>query len=349
MTQWTGRLGLLTSFLLGCAGGEARAICQPCSATEAGGSDAEVAEAGGDCSHCSVDEVCVERRCTRRGVLVAPMFAACTQPPCINVYNNCPFSLWVHALATVAIDDGNVRMLAPGDKWQYGALPQFGGGRLYAYYREPTVKRDTTRLVSDFNQFVEMTVDKDASGAWAQNYNISYVDYASLPVFMKGSGSSCAKTDCGARFADWLAKLKECPTDLRNSHQDVSTCTGSFNYCVTPDGAATYDTTRTYCNKMEQAHGFSGSSIYGGYFPDHPATDVAFWDGVAAWNRGTFAGDANDDNFYVAQPYNDYARWIHKELGCADVYAFSTDDHQDKAGFVRCVAAELSVIWCPYQ
>jgi len=253
-------------------------------------------------------------------------------------------------VATVAIDEGMVRMLVPGDKWQYAALPALGGGRLYAYYREPAVQHDATRLVSDFNQFVEMTIDKDAAtGRWAQNYNISYVDYASLPVLMKASGSNCGETKCGARFPDWLLELKRCPTDLRNAYQDIATCTGSFNYCMTADGSATYDTSRTYCTKMQEAHGFSGSSIYGGYFPDHPATDVSFWDGVAAWNRGTLAGDANDDHYYVTPPYNDYARWIHQELGCSNVYAFSTDDHQDKAGFVRCVAPELNVVWCPYE
>mgnify|MGYP006173744777 CR=1 FL=1 len=38
----------------------------------------------------------------------------------------------------------------------------------------------------DFNQFVEMTVDRHAqTGEIAQNYNISYVDYLSLPVSVR--------------------------------------------------------------------------------------------------------------------------------------------------------------------
>jgi hypothetical protein len=100
---------------------------------------------------------------------------------------------------------------------------------------------------------------------------------------------------------------------------------------------------------MRDTYGFPGSAIYGGVFPDHPATDVAFWDAVAAWNRGTTAGDPNDANYYQRQPYNGYAAWVHRDLGCARVYAFSTDDHQDKAGFVRCVSPQLSVVWCPYS
>jgi hypothetical protein len=314
------------------------------------GGGTEVGTEAGDCDHCSPDELCVDHRCKSRGALVAPTFAACASPPCINVFNACAIPLWVHAVGSVPIDDGIVRKLAPGEEWQYASLPELGGGRLYAYYQEPPVKQDKTRLVSDYNQFVEMTIDKDAAtGAWAQNYNVSYVDYTSLPVFMKATGATCQDTKCGARFDDWLTKLAECPTDLRNTSQGIGTCTGSFGYCVTPDGPATYDTTRPYCTKMMQAHGFSGSAIYGGYFPDHPATEVAFWDGVAAWNRGTVAGDADDGHYYTTEPYNEYARWIHRGLGCSNVYAFSTDDHQDKAGFVRCVAPELDVVWCPYR
>ena len=143
------------------------------------------------------------------------------------------------------------------------------------------------RLVSDYNQFVEMTVDKDgASGAFAQNYNVSYVDYLSLPVSMKAAGATCEETRCGAPLGAWTARLKQCPTELRNQHEELATCMGSYNYCITSDGAAARDTTQPYCRKMQDAHGFAGSAIYGGYFPGHPASDVAFWDGVAAWNRG---------------------------------------------------------------
>ena len=38
---------------------------------------------------------------------------------------------------------------------------------------------------------------------------------------------------------------------------------------------------------------------------------------------------------------------IRRGLGCRRVYAFSTDDHQDQAGFVRCAAPVLDVVWCP--
>ena len=39
---------------------------------------------------------------------------------------------------------------------------------------------------------------------------------------------------------------------------------------------------------------------------------------------------------------------IHVQMGCSLVYAFSTDDHQDQSGFVRCDSDVLDVVWCPY-
>jgi hypothetical protein len=244
-------------------------------------------------------------------------------------------------VGTVPLDDGQVRRLLPGEGFQYAGLPLFGGGRLYAYYKEPENKQDRVRLVSDFNQFVEMTVDR-AGAALAQNYNVSYVDYAALPVSMKARGDDCAETACALPLASWTAGLARCPTDLRFQDGQVASCTGSYIYCL-----GERDESTPYCRKMREAHGFAGSAVYGGVFPDHPATDVAFWDRVAGWNRGAAPGDADDSHYYQQEPFNHYARWIHRELGCKRVYAFSTDDHQDQAGFVRCVSPVLDVVWCP--
>jgi hypothetical protein len=271
----------------------------------------------------------------------------CAQPPCINVYNHCPIPLWIHAVSTVPIEEGVIQRLGPQEHHQYAGLPLFGGGRLYAYYREPAVKQDRVRLVSDDNQFVEMSIDTGPSGAFAQNYNISYVDYAALPVAMKADGD-CRETRCALPFDRWTALLGGCPTQLRNVAGALGTCMGSYIHCLGRDATgALNDDVLPECRKMRDAHGFAGSAIYGGVFPDHPATDVAFWDGVAAWNRGTTAGDRNDDDYYKDEPFNHYARWIHRQLGCTDVYAFSTDDHQDKAGFVRCTSPRLDITWCP--
>ncbi len=297
---------------------------------------------------CAPDDICVANECRPKGTPVTPTFAACADPPCMNVYNNCTIPLWTHAIGSIPIDDGNVRELAPGAQFQYAGLSAFGGGRIYAYYQEPTVLQSTS-VVSSYNQFVEMALDTDASqgGAWAQNYDISYVDYIALPVSVQAE-NGCPATTCGSQFGDWVQKLAECPTTLENTYQGIGTCLGSYNYCITPDGSQTYDQTKTYCSKMQAAHGYPGSAVYGGVFPSEPSSDVAFWDGVAGWNRGTPAGDADTMEYYQAEPYNDYAQMIHVQMGCSLVYAFSTDDHQDQAGFIRCDSPVLDVVWCPY-
>jgi Beta-1,3-glucanase len=316
---------------------------------EAGARDAATPDASPPTCDCAPSEICVAHQCRAKGALAAPTFAACTSPPCMNVYNNCTIPLWTHAIGTIPIDGGEVRALAPGAQYQYAGLSAFGGGRLYAYYQQPSAMQSTTAPVSTYNQFVEMSVDTDASNgnAWAQNYDISYVDYLALPVSVQAE-NGCPATTCGSQFGDWVQKLQECPTSLLNVYQGVGTCVASYDYCVTADGATTNDQTKTYCTKMQAAHGYPGSAVYGGVFPSEPSTDVAFWDGVAAWNRGTFAGDANSADYYKAEPYNDYAGMIHDEMGCSLVYAFSTDDHQDQSGFIRCDSPVLDVVWCPY-
>jgi hypothetical protein len=271
----------------------------------------------------------------------------------MNVYNNCTIPLWTHVVGSVPVDNGNVRELQPGAQYQYAGVPLFGGGRMYAYYQTPPVLQ-ATRPVSFYNQYVEMTVGQ-RNGQFVQNYDISYVDSVSLPVSVQAQG--CKATRCGSTFPDWVAKLEECPTELRYVANGVGTCMGSFNYCITgnPDGG-TYDQSKPYCSKMQAAHGYSGSSVYGGIFiPQIPSQNATFWDGVAGWNRGTDAGDTTYADYYAAEPYNDYAKMIHVDMGCRatstieGVYAFSTDDHQNQSGFVQCVSPVLNVVWCPYQ
>jgi hypothetical protein len=344
------------------------------------GSDAHVAppaETGPPPCDCDVSQICVAHQCVAKGTTVAPTFAACTNPPCMNVYNNCPIPLWSHAIAAtgcvgpsdggctmgpVPIDDGNVREIAPNAQYQYAGVGVVGGGRLYAYYQQPTTLQNITAPVSPYNQFVEMTmvtmpVTTDAgtpSSVWVQNYDISYVDYLSLPVSVQAE-NGCAATTCGSQFSDWTAKLQECPTALLNTAGSVGTCMGSYNYCITADGTQTYDQTKPYCSKMQTAHGYPGSAVYGGVFPNEPSSAVAFWDGVAGWNRGVDGGEADAGAYYVNEPFNDYAKMIHVDMGCrlapgqVGVYAFSTDDHQGQSGFVECPSNVLNVVWCPYQ
>jgi hypothetical protein len=320
-------------------------------AAEAAADGEAAADASSACNACTLNEICLDGACKPKGNPAAVTLNACGAPPCINVYNNCPIPLFIHPVTdgTVIIDQGRVTRLAIGEQLQYGALPRIDGGRIYAYYKQPDVLSAPVMPVSPMNQFVEMSVNSDAaSGNPAQNYNISYVDYAALPVSVQATGSSCKATICGAPFADWKRKLLDCPTVLKNQYDGIGTCMGSYNYCITTDGAATRDSTQEYCTKMQTAYGYPGSKIYGGVFPEHGAQDVAFWDQIAAYNRGTYAGNANWSEYFVTQPYNDYARWVHRELGC-QAYAFSTDDHQNNSGFVRCISPQLDVVFCPYD
>jgi hypothetical protein len=261
---------------------------------------------------CDVSQVCLANQCISKGTLLPQAvdgsgLAACTNPPCMNVFNNCTIPLWTHVVGSMPVDNGNVRELQPGAQYQYAGVPLFGGGRMYAYYQQPPVMQGT-RPISFYNGYVEMTVGQ-RNGQFVQNYDISYVDSVSLP--------DCITHD--------------------------------------PDGG-TYDQTKPYCSKMQAAHGYKGSSVYGGIFlPQMPSQNVAWWDGVAGWNRGTTAGDTTYADYYAAEPYNDYAKMIHVDMGCRatptieGVYAFSTDDHQNQSGFVQCVSPVLNVVWCPYQ
>ena len=67
----------------------------------------------------------------------------------------------------------------------------------------------------------------------------------------------------------------------------------------------------------------------------------------AALNRGMLdAPDNGDDElFYVNEPYNTYARWVHER--CPGIYAFSYDDWLAQGGFRSCEGTELRITFCP--
>ena len=123
---------------------------------------------------------------------------------------------------------------------------------------------------------------------------------------MKAAGATCAETRCAApASATWTAAsaVPHGAAQPARAWAPARAPTTTASRPTAPGRRQHPD----YCRKMQDAHGFAGSAIYGGYFPGHPAADVAFWDGVAAWNRGTVPGDANDDHYYRNEPYNHYA------------------------------------------
>jgi hypothetical protein len=272
----------------------------------------------------------------------------------IVVANDCPITLWIHFTETpytAPINGGKAQKLLPNDTLVYDSLPNFGSGRCWAYYKDPgNASNQYAPLISQ-NGFVEMTVSGGPKGV--QNYNISFVDYATLPVKVVGAGN-CIPTIVPVSFADWKYQLKNgCPTQLDDyiDSLGIGRCLGSYDYCVQPG----FDADSSYCYKMKDAYGYDGLALYGGSFGGAPQS---FYDSVAGWERGTFAGDADSADYYLGpeqvngvwtKPYNTYAKWVHKTLD-AEVYAFANDDHQNQSGFQACPnSGELDITWCPCE
>jgi hypothetical protein len=272
------------------------------------------------------------------------------------VTNNCPITLWIHFTEmpySADINGGRPQKLLPNTTLVYDSVANFGGGRCWAYYKDPGNVVNKYAPISSYNGFVEMTVSGGPTGV--QNYNISFVDYATLPVKVTGSGKDCIPTIVPVSFADWKNQLVHgCPTQLDDyiDSLGIGRCLGSYDYCVQPG----YDTGKIYCNKMKLAYGYSGLAIYGGAFGGAPQS---FYDSIAGWQRGTFPGDADSSHYYKGpeqdangkwiKPYNHFAKWVHKDCN-AQVYAFANDDHQNQSGFQACPnCGELDITWCPCE
>jgi hypothetical protein len=274
----------------------------------------------------------------------------------IVVKNDCPITLWIHFTEMpVAAKPGNGRAvkMAPGDIRLFDTLQPFGGGRCWAYYKDPGAMSSYVAPLSSFNGFCEMTVEPHA-----MNYNVSLVDYASLPVALAGvrqDGTPCAATGINRSFKEWRNLLQLCPTEIEDFVPElgIGRCLSAYFYCVKGNN----ETEKEFCNKMHHAHpAYSALQIYGGNFPAIGGWEI--YDSAAAWNRGTFAGDPDSSHYYRGpekegdawvNPYNTYAKWVHRQIG-AEVYAFANDDHQNHGGFVRCTNCdELDITWCPCE
>ncbi len=273
------------------------------------------------------------------------------------IINNCTFDLWHHITAykpvgvPILIDSGKAHYIPPETVFSYVNVPEMHGGRVWAYYRDPKEHYDTLSVLSNnfggpvnhYNQFVEMTFTGDAV-----NYNISFVDYISLPVSVRGNDGRCPETRCSEPINDWLERLNSsCPTEMENewivsSGQNVGRCMGSYNYCIN-------NPEEQYCTEMGREE-WTGVEIYGGTMSNVvPATDTDFWAKNAAWNRGSEPWESNMFFHYREdkKPYNEYARMIHRDLQCR-AYAFANDDHQGQGGFEHCEHTKnITITWCP--
>lgn len=266
----------------------------------------------------------------------------------INIENRCPFPLWIHLIGSITIDSSRALKLDSMKKISYKGLPDFSGGRVFAYYLDPAkaplpyvVPNPRIAELNPYNQFIEMTLDK------AIHYNVSYVDFAALPVTVYAvdpRGQKCTAATCDHPISTWRKILKEsCPTEMVSMNKEIGIgrCQASFLYCRNEANKA-----KAYCAKMEKAYNYPAWSIYGGVSLPRHITPAQ----IAAWNRGTAPLDANPENYYrndSGKPYNSFAKWVHHHLQC-EVYAFSVDDQQDQAGLEQCQnSKEMNVIWCP--
>ena len=276
------------------------------------------------------------------------------------IANDCPITLWIHFTETpytAPINGAAAQKLLPNDTLVYDSVPNFGSGRCWAYYHDPGAKTSQGAPLIPENGFVEMTVSGGPTGV--QNYNISFVDYATLPVKVVGGCSSCIPTIVPVTFAEWKYQLLHgCPTQLNffDSTLGIGICLGSYDYCVQPG----YDTGNIYCNKMWLGHHHHGTEVYGGSL--NPGSPQSLFDSIAAWQRGTFYQDADSADYWKkpeqdslgnwVNPYNIYAKWIHKTMN-SQVYAFANDDHQNQSGFQACPNScghgELDITWCPCE
>jgi hypothetical protein len=273
------------------------------------------------------------------------------------IANDCPITLWIHFTETpysAPINGAAAKKMNPMDTLIYDSVPNFGSGRCWAYYHDPGTKTSQGAPLIPENGFVEMTVSGGPNGV--QNYNISCVDYTTLPVKVVGASPTCIPTIIPVTFKEMQYQLKHgCPTQLNffDSTLGIGICLGSYDYCVQPG----YDTGNIYCNKMWLGHHHHGTEVYGGSL--NPGSSQQLFDSIAAWQRGTFYQDADSSHYWKkpeqdstgkwVNPYNLYAKWIHKTMN-AQVYAFANDDHQNQSGFQACTnCGQLNITWCPCE
>lgn len=285
----------------------------------------------------------------------------CGTPPCFNVINRCGFPLRIHAenFAKVVLQPDLVE-LGTGDWQQYPVPAEWPAGRIVAYTKDPVQSPEA-------HEKVEVTVT-----GGIMNYNITFVDYVSLPSEMRAVGPECQKTaDFDPQIGCYVerdALLAGCPDDLLAGDR----CLSANLYCA--DGA---HKDLPYCHALDATiaecvaqHpetcgiaaqlGSGTPEVYGcaGYFDSQPPncappSPTCHAEGnrwCAALNRGMLAApdDPDPTKYYQQPPYNTYSKWVHET--CPGIYAFAYDDYPPNAGesgFRACKAPRLDVVFCP--
>jgi hypothetical protein len=255
----------------------------------------------------------------------------------IRVRNRCPFPLWIHAAGSSGVLQPDDAELAPGAQRDYEAPATWSAARVTAY-------RDGPRQ-GEIDK-AEMTL-ADSGELVSLNYNITYVDWVGLPMRLAGAGGECGDpglVECAVPYAELR---NGCPDPLVEG--DV--CTSPRSYCLNQahQGEAfchALDAEIARCvNEVAGCGGHAGATTAHVY-----ACSNSFGEAprlCAALNRGMLDApdDADTTKFYLNDPYNTYAKWVHDV--CPGIYAFSYDDWLSQGGFRSCRGSELRITFCP--
>lgn len=275
------------------------------------------------------------------GVTVLPPFgpAPMDKPDTVEVgvRNNCPFPIWIHAQGKQGALMPDYKPLQKGEHIWYDAPKQWEAARITAYADEQH---------QDELDKVEMTFVENGD---VLNYNVTYVDWVTLPMEMIARGSGdCKKVGCYVPEADVLAG---CPDGLLEGKR----CQAARTYCL---GGKNDD--KPYCHALDAqvqacatgkpgCEGAAGNNTANAYACDKFFGSSPKW--CAAVNRGTLDDPDNKDTqtYYQKPPFNTYSQWVHRV--CPGIYAFAYDDYPpnaEESGFHACNGGkELEVTFCP--
>jgi hypothetical protein len=262
---------------------------------------------------------------------------------CINFYNNCEFTVWVLYTLGSPPTIEYIDTLSPQCRVQYGIFQsKMSAGRIYFYYRNPSefipewpydIGKIYPSVSQDYCQLTEMTLDcSNEKSFW--DYDISYVDRASLPIYMLAPGSD--DTNCKKCYATGDPKTftDGCPTMVIN-YDPISQCSqavGAYSYCTDyPEHAD-----EPFCHVLDlykdmldvKYQNKVTPTLYGGNDPTLASEKYE------AINRGIclsvvqcpLVPDKDDPStWYSSQlPQNEYAAWLN-EKG-KNIYKFSLDE-----------------------
>jgi hypothetical protein len=303
---------------------------------------------GGDGAQGTVDADAATDAATAADAQLSSPDAANPEPPWdlrdplasgawVRVRNRCPFPLWIHAAGSTGVLQPDDAEIASGAMRDYEAPANWSAARVTAY-------RDGPRA-TEIDK-AEMTLSA-SEPLVSLNYNITYVDWVGLPMRIAGAGGECGDEHVVGCFVPVDQLLDGCPSQLVAGQ----VCQSARSHCLDPSHQSS-----TYCHALDAEIARCVASVDGcaGYAGATTAEVYACSGALseeprlcAALNRGMLDApdDADESHYYVAEPYNTYARWVHGV--CPGIYAFSYDDWLAHGGFRSCRGTELRITFCP--